>query len=381
MPTQDSLAVNYGMYDPYFLQALNSPNYYQLQSATNTQPQADQNSIMTKQQDTNTQTSFKGKSEKEGNKGGAIFLTAASIIIPSALYVISKGKSGKWFSKQRWSNGLKAIRDDIGKLFNKKGVTFGKENDKWYAKVGNQKQNIRKDVEVNAKDLGINVPNNVKDIKNGTLVITRSNGKKNILKIKDGNVVEAKSIDSSIIEGKKFVTEHYDFSKANDKFQNDVNTYIMTGKVNEGADFVGNPKFIKRIDLPNGSTAIYNNDILKSVRTDRFALDSDKVLHIANNNSKVDGALKAINGNGNDLANHLKIKNAEYKPNIEGWTHGNIIVDKNKNIVSIVKDGKVLDYNSEGCAKIYRDFNNKLVEALKENNWIDKCSNIVYNVI
>ncbi|MBO5738607.1 hypothetical protein J6R97_04635 [bacterium] len=379
MPTQDSLAVNYGMYDPYFLQALNSPNYYQLQSATNTQPQADQNSIMTKQQDTNTQTSFKGKSEKEGNKGGAIFLTAASIIIPSALYVISKGKSGKWFSKQRWSNGLKAIRDDIGKLFNKKGVTFGKENDKWYAKVGNQKQNIRKDVEVNASNLGIDVTK-VPDQKNGTLVITHD-GKKNILKIKDGNVVEAKSIDSSIIEGKKFVTEHYDFSKANDKFQNDVNTYIMTGKVNEGADFVGNPKFIKRIDLPNGSTAIYNNDILKSVRTDRFALDSDKVLHIANNNSKVDGALKAINGNGNDLANHLKIKNAEYKPNIEGWTHGNIIVDKNKNIVSIVKDGKVLDYNSEGCAKIYRDFNNKLVEALKENNWIDKCSNIVYNVI
>jgi hypothetical protein len=117
MPTQDSLAINYGMYDPYFMEALKSPNYYQLQQATNTQPQTDQNSVMTPQQGVNTQTSFKGKSEKEGNKGGAILLTTISFVIPSALYIISRGKSGKWFSKQRWSNGLKAIRDDIGKLF------------------------------------------------------------------------------------------------------------------------------------------------------------------------------------------------------------------------------------------------------------------------
>ena len=375
MPTLDSLAINYGMYDPYFMEALKSPNYYQLQQATNTQPQTDQNSVMTPQQGANTQTSFKGKSEKEGNKGGAIFLTAASIIIPSALYVISKGKSGKWFSKQRWSNGLKAIRDDIGKLFNKKGVTFGKENDKWYAKVGNQKQNIRKDVEVNASNLGIDVTK-VTNKKNGTLVITHD-GKKNILKIKDGNVIEAKSIDSSKIEGKKFVTEHYDFSNANDKFKKGVKDYIDNGIVDEQAGFVGTPKFIKRIDLPNGSTAIYNNDILKSVRTDRFALNSNEVLHIANNNPKVDGALEAIK-NGGDIASHLKIKNAEYIPN---WTHGNIIVDKNKNIVSIVKDGKVLDYNSKACSSIKHKYNKDLIEALNKENWLDNCSNIEYNVI
>ena len=381
MPTQDSLAVNYGMYDPYFMEALKSPNYYHLQQATNTQPQADQNSIMTKQQDTNTQTSFKGKSEKEGNKGGAIFLTAASIIIPSALYVISKGKSGKWFSKQRWSNGLKAIRDDIGKLFNKKGVTFGKENDKWYAKVGNQKQNIRNEVGESASKLGIKIPENI-DRKNGTLIVTHGD-KKNILKIKDGNVVEAKSINKEFEKGMK--TEKYAFDNPDDKFQTSIRNYINDTDVTLDSEF-SNVKFINQIDLADGSKVIYKNKELKSLQTDRFALDSDKVLHIANNNSKVDGALKAINGNGNDLANHLKIKNAEYNPEynpgIVGWNNGsNIIVDGNKNIVSIVKDGKVLDYNSEGCAKIYRDFNDKLVEALKENNWIDKCSNIEYNVI
>ncbi len=377
MPTQDSLAINYGMYDPYFMEALKSPNYYQLQQATNTQPQTDQNSVMTPQQGANTQTSFKGKSEKEGNKGGAIFLTAASIIIPSALYVISKGKSGKWFSKQRWSNGLKAIRDDIGKLFNKKGVTFGKENDNWYAKVGNQKQNIRNKVGESASELGIKIPETI-DRRNGTLIVTHD-GKKNILKIKDGNVVEAKSINNKFEKGMK--TEKYAFDNSKDKFQTSINKYINNTDETLNNDF-HDVKFIKRIDLADGSKVIYKNNELKSLQTDRFALDSDKVLHIANNNPKVDGALKAINGNGNDLANHLKIKNAEYTPGIVAWKNGsNIIVDGNKNIVSIIDNGKVLDYNSEGCAKIKRDFNDKLVEALKENNWIDKCSNIVYNVI
>lgn len=374
MPTQDSLAINYGMYDPYFMEALKSPNYYQLQQATNTQPQTDQNSVMTPQQGANTQTSFKGKSEKEGNKGGAIFLTAASIIIPSALYVISKGKSGKWFSKQRWSNGLKAIRDDIGKLFNKKGVTFGKENDKWYAKVGNQKQNIRNKVGESASELGIKIPENI-DRRNGTLIVTHGD-KKNILKIKDGNVVEAKSINNKFEIGMK--TEKYAFDNPKDKFQTSIKEYINNTDVTLNNDF-HDVKFIKRIDLADGSKVIYKNKELKSLQTDRFLLNSNEVLHIANNNPKVDGALESIK-NG-DIANHLKIKNAEYKPNIEPWTHGNIIVDKNNNIVSIVKDGKVLDYNSKACASIKHKYNKDLIEALKENNWIDKCSNIEYNVI
>ncbi len=93
----DSLAIN-GLYnDPYLMQALNSPNYYQMQQAQQSVAQTQIPAVATTATDTATATNpaFQGKvaESSDSGTGTAVALAATAAIGGTALWILSRGKA------------------------------------------------------------------------------------------------------------------------------------------------------------------------------------------------------------------------------------------------------------------------------------------------
>lgn len=378
----NSLAIN-GLYnDPYLMQALNSPNYYQMQQAQQAGTKATNVTQSSTATAVTNNPSFQGKAaESTGSGTGvAVALTATAAIGGTALWLLNrgKGKGAKNFLEQ-----IKLGWQSLGKNANSKKLQVLQKDGKTLVtipkttnKIQGSADSMKKQLEaIGLKDgdkAGLDILTTVKDgekvladgvkIRRGTY--TLSNG--NIVTFKNGKVV--KYTDST---GKDILVQYTEPAKkaknkakyeANKKEIDDMLAGLSKG---ENLDKISN--LVVTIEqngilrkMTNTTTGSELN--LNWAMSKKFDLNNKQVQAYRNNNKDIDEFLKQIEKGKTDVG---KIVGAEYTTKMHDGQKYTFVIENDT--IKYLKDSSgrklspvdrdALEYNNK--AKFEKIFKNK----------------------
>ena len=389
----NSLAIN-GLYnDPYLMQALNSPNYYQMQQAQQAGTKATNVTQSSTATAVTNNPSFQGKAaESTGSGTGvAVALTATAAIGGTALWLLNrgKGKGAKNFLEQ-----IKLGWQSLGKNANSKKLQVLQKDGKTLVtipkttnKIQGSADSMKKQLEaIGLKDgdkAGLDILTTVKDgkkvlaegvkIRRGSF--TLANG--NIVTFKDGKVV--KYTDST---GKKDLLRQYthpDEVPASTTGKKAKNKYITdnTNCKNEIDKFLDDFKNLQNLNqASNLDVAINQDGILRYMSnttagselnlnyalSKKFDLQNKHVQAYRNNNKDIDEFLKQIEKGKTDVG---KIVGAEYTTKMHDGQKYTFVIENDT--IKYLKDSSgqklspvdrdALEYNNK--AKFEKIFKNK----------------------
>lgn len=382
MTATDSLAINgFSQYDPYLMQALSSPNYYQMLQAQQKDAHvavADNTRVAKTPAISNP--SFQGvpratETESSGGSGKALLLTAGAIAIGATAWIASRGKAAG--AKGFW-NKLQAGFKSFGKTAKTKSnpIQIRNVNGQNIISLSNSRgMNIRTGSYTNATQLANDARNlglqfnptlNLKDHaarlnstkfdftttvkgKKGKATTTKYEGiyrKGELVGLKD--VTNNKTIDLNNIPQDaeatvKSIIEGFPTKKVPSGVTLKDTTYIQTFEGGQAMFLANNPAG------KNG---------LRVVKTNRYKMNDDAVTIACGKDTKLKEGIKAFNAGKLDSweitdgiwkpaksktfwEKHGLKKSSEYKGAITGkkWDDSVELVVKNGEVVGLTKDG------------------------------------------
>lgn len=353
----DSLAIN-GLYnDPYLMQALNSPNYYQLQQAQQSATQTQTPVVATTDTTaTATNPTFQGKvAESTGSGSGtALALTAVAAVGGTALWLVSRGKSrgAEGFINQI-KKGIESLGKNAGKteklmVQNSGGrnlVTLPNQTNKIYTDSirGTAKQQLEAIGVKNGEKAGLDILTITKDgekvladgvkIRRGTY--TLKNG--NIVTFKNGKVV--KYTDST---GKDILRQYTEparvakYKTVNEANKKEIDDIIASLNKGQNLDKISN---LEVVINQNGilrkmtNTAAGSELQLDWALSKKFAMNDIHVNAYRNKNKQADEFLKQIEKGKTGVGN---IIGAEYTTKMHDGRNITLIIENG--IITRAKD-------------------------------------------
>lgn len=390
----NSLAISSLYNDPYFMQALNSPNYYQLQqaqqSATQTQTPTTADTATSSTNATNP--TFQGKAaESTGSGTGvAVALTAAAAIGGTALWILNRGK-GK---------GAKGIVDQF-----KKGIeSFKKEknvyeirkiNDKYVFSLPNKSEVYRgADISTKNNALGLGIDEGLKwtdkaaKVKGYHINITGSDGIANRITVRDGKVVSCVNLSKKAGEEGRLFTDAYNNGTLDTAFKKQIDDAILAmnkrdmTSIPSGVD-IKNIVYHQTTDGANAlflanaeKTGVTNG--VKVVKTNRFELNDEKLKAAREENEGFNQIVANITGKKSKI-DGLDISYATCTPS--GLPAGHEIVIKNNAIKGVNVTGsdaktKFYDINTDTYKALHFD-NKEIIDKVLANN--TEFKNVAYS--
>lgn len=389
----NSLAIN-GLYnDPYLMQALNSPNYYQMKQAQQAGTQATNATQSSTPTAGTNNPSFQGGATNVANAGSgsgtgvAITLTSLAAVGGTALWLLNrgKGKGAKNFLEQ-----IKLGWQSLGKNANSKKLQVLQKDGKTLVtipkttnKIQGSADSMKKQLEaIGLKDgdkAGLDILTTVKDgekvladgvkIRRGTY--TLSNG--NIVTFKNGKVV--KYTDST---GKDILVQYTEpgrvakYKGVNEANKKEIDDMLAGLNKGENLDKISN--LVVTIEqngilrkMTNTTTGSELN--LNWAMSKKFDLNNKQVQAYRNNNKDIDEFLKQIESGKTDVG---KIVGAEYTTKMHDGQKYTFVIENDT--IKCLKDssGRKLSQVDQDAL----EYNNKKTfEKVFKNK--DKFENII----
>lgn len=319
--------------------------------------------------------------ETKTGGGGTALLLAGSAAVGAALWIASRGRTGKGFFAN-FKAGLKSFgKNGTRDASNKLAANFGADGKLVWAEVPGATRRMRTsasttatELETAARNLGHEVPAGLKwtdagsNLKGYQLEFTAPDGTKNLLTIQGDKVIRSRNITDAS-------NKHlFEFEKTDEAFQKKVAEYIEA--INKRQVPTG--VTVKNIVYTNAEgTGLYlgnasGREGLKAFRTNRHTdLKSDAVLAVADKNPQVAKALEEINaGNFESWG----VRYGEYRPtttnwrgkekDIAGWPEKTNIIIKNNEVAGIMENGTMYPFGHDRFHSLHHQFKSVFDDAL-----------------
>ena len=372
----DTLTLNSYYNDPYFLQAYNSPNYYNQQALLNNSMQnitPAQSNLSVSDNTSVANTTFKGlpgaTEEKQGSKKGLALGLVGTAVATGVGLILYKGRKSPGNVIQKFKSGWNNLWSKSDNAYNNR-VLFQKVDKNDIVILPNQKRCI--------------TTRNFKD-SDGVITEAKSRGITGIkqdLKLADDDAILRSTAFEFKLDGKEYQgvynlengvklrekgsREFLDVDNLDGDLKNTFESITTSLKNNKNVDGISDVTLKNTCygQTINGNDILYltnatkaNNGLL-AVRTNRFKFDDDVVITARGNDSKLN---EAINDYSRGKYDSFEVIDGNWKPSESRtfWQKltgknssdykGNITGEKwNKDTELVIKDGKVVGVKENG---------------------------------
>ena len=410
----DTLTLNSYYNDPYFLQAYNSPNYYNQQALLNNSMQnitPAQSNLSVSDNTSVANTTFKGlpgaTEEKQGSKKGLALGLVGTAVATGVGLILYKGRKSPGNVIQKFKSGWNNLWSKSDNAYNNR-VLFQKVNGNDIVILPNQKRCI--------------TTKNFND-SNGVITEAKSRGITGIkqdLKLADDDAILRSTAFEFKLDGKEYQgvynlekdvklrvkgsRENLNVADLEGELKTTLENITTSLKNNKNVDGISDVTLKNTCygQTINGNDILYltnatkaNNGLL-AVRTNRFKFDDNVVITARGNDSKLNEAIneyskgrydsfEVIDGNWKPSESRtfwqkLTGKNSnDYKGNITGekWNEDTKLVIKDGKVVGVIENNVPVSNDRLNALKAdfptifenymshQKDFTGDIIRALK----------------